>query len=237
MPEVQPGIPEHIAIIMDGNGRWAQSKKLPRIAGHRQGAETVKTIVRACRDRGIRFLALYTFSTENWKRPESEVNFLMQLLNLYLEQEIQDLVRNNIRLLTIGNREALPQKAREVIERAIALTKNNSGLTLILALNYGSRREIIDAALRLAQDVRSGAVVPEDIDEKQFSGYLYTADIPDPDIMIRTSGEMRLSNFLLWQLSYAELYVTNTLWPDFNERELDKALAEFQTRKRRFGGL
>jgi Undecaprenyl pyrophosphate synthetase (EC 2.5.1.31) len=234
---VAEGIPQHIAIIMDGNGRWAESKKLPRIAGHRRGAETVKTIVRACHDRGIRFLTLYTFSTENWKRPEPEINFLMQLLSVYLEQEIRNLSRNNIRFLTIGKIEELPQKVRVVIERAVDLTKKNSGLTLVLALNYGSRREIMDACLELARDLHSGNVVPAAVNEELFARYLYTANIPDPDLMIRTSGEMRLSNFLLWQLSYAELYVTQTLWPDFGESELDKALADFQARKRRFGGL
>ena len=230
-------IPQHIAIIMDGNGRWAKLRKMPRIAGHRQGAEAVKTVVRACVDYGVRFLTLYTFSTENWKRPESEVNFLMQLLSVYLEKEIQDLKRNNIRFLSIGKTAELPKKAREVINRAVKLTEKNSGLTLILALNYGARREILDAALAMARDLDTGTVVPKAVNEELFSRYLYTSGIPDPDMMIRTSGEMRLSNFLLWQLSYAELYVTDTLWPDFGKPELEKALVEFQNRKRRFGGL
>jgi undecaprenyl diphosphate synthase len=230
-------VPDHIAIIMDGNGRWARARKLPRVAGHRQGAESVKKIVRRCHELNVKFLTLYTFSTENWKRPSAEINFLMQFLGSYLEKEIQDLRKNNMRFKTIGDIKALPQKAREVIEHAVQATEKNTGMTLVLALNYGARSEILNAALSLARDISAEQIAPADVDEAVFSRYLYTAGVPDPDLLIRTSGEMRISNFLLWQLSYAELYVTETMWPDFGAQELDKALADFQTRKRRFGAL
>ncbi|MCG2712202.1 MAG: isoprenyl transferase [Candidatus Omnitrophica bacterium] len=230
-------VPEHIAIIMDGNGRWAKAKKLPRIAGHRKGAEVVKSIVKCCDDLGVGFLTLYTFSTENWKRPEKEINFLMGLLSWFLEKEISNLKKNNARFLTIGNIEKLPKKAREVIARAKEQTKSNTGLNLILALNYGARFEIIEAVKSICGDIKDKRLYAAELNEEIFSGYLNTAGIPDPDLLIRTSGEMRLSNFLLWQLSYSELYVTDKLWPDFNEAELKKAIDIFQERKRRFGGI
>ncbi len=230
-------IPKHIAIIMDGNGRWAKARKLPRIAGHRKGAEVVKSIVRCCDDLGVKFLTLYTFSTENWKRPEKEINFLMGLLSWFLDKEIQNLKKNNARFLTIGNIEKLPSSAREVIAKAKEQTKNNTGLNLVLALNYGARFEIIEAVKSICRDVKDNRLSPSELNEDIFSGYLYTAGIPDPDLLIRTSGEMRLSNFLLWQLSYSELYITDKLWPDFNEVELKKAVDSFRKRKRRFGDI
>jgi undecaprenyl diphosphate synthase len=230
-------IPEHIAIIMDGNGRWAKKRRLPRIAGHSRGAEVIKSIVQSCDKIGVKYLTLYTFSTENWKRPEQEVNFLMQLLSGFLAKEIQHLVEKNIQFSTIGRIEQLPKKAQEVIAQAKERTKNNTGITLILALNYGGRAEILDAAARLYADIENGKVVLDKVNEKIFSSYLYTAGIPDPDLLIRTSGEMRISNFLLWQLSYSEFYITEKFWPDFDETELKLAIQSFQKRKRRFGGI
>ncbi|MCK4993649.1 MAG: isoprenyl transferase [Candidatus Omnitrophica bacterium] len=222
---------------MDGNGRWAKAKNLPRIAGHRKGAEVVKSIVQCCDDLGIKFLTLYTFSTENWKRPEKEINFLMGLLSWFLDKEISNLKKNNARLLTIGHIEKLPSKAREVISRAKEQTKDNTGLNLVLALNYGSRFEIIEAVKSICRDVKDNRLSETELNEDIFADYLYTAGIPDPELLIRTSGEMRLSNFLLWQLSYSELYITEKLWPDFDSIELKKAIDDFQQRKRRFGGI
>ncbi|MBU1043014.1 MAG: isoprenyl transferase [Candidatus Omnitrophica bacterium] len=233
----QKVIPKHIAIIMDGNGRWANKRRLPRIAGHSRGAEVIKSIVQSCDKMGVKYLTLYTFSTENWKRPEQEVNFLMQLLSGFLAKEIQHLVDKNIQFATIGRIEQLPKKAQEVIARAKEKTKNNTGITLILALNYGGRSEILDAAVKLYADIENKTVALDKINEKLFSKYLYTAEIPDPDLLIRTSGEMRISNFLLWQLSYSEFYITEKFWPDFDEAELKLAISDFQKRKRRFGGI
>ncbi len=230
-------IPRHIAIIMDGNGRWAKKRKLLRIVGHRKGVEVVKAVVNACSKRGVKFLTLYAFSTENWKRSKNEVSFLMRLLNRSLEKAIQNLKQNNIRFLTIGRVDGLPHKVLEIITKAKDATRNNTGLCLIIALNYGARMEIIDAALSLHNDIKTGKISPEEVNEGIFARYLYSADIPDPDLLIRTSGEMRLSNFLLWQLSYSELYVTEKLWPDFNEQDLECAIAEFQKRERRFGAV
>ena len=234
---LEKAVPQHIAIIMDGNGRWAKSRNLPRIAGHRKGAQVVKEIVRECSDLGVKFLTLYTFSTENWKRPRHEVDFLMQLLSSFLKKEIRKLLRNNVRFLTIGDIEALPPKARQVIQEAKDTTAENSGLTLILALNYGGRKELLRAARLFSEDVKKGRRIPKEINEDLFADYLYTAGIPDPELLIRTSGEMRISNFLLWQLSYSEFFVTDVFWPDFNAGELDKAIREFGRRKRRFGGI
>lgn len=234
---VKNQVPEHIAIIMDGNGRWAKKRRLPRIAGHSRGAEVIKSIVQCCDKLGVKYLTFYTFSTENWKRPEQEVNFLMQLLSGFLSKEIQHLVNQNIQFSTIGMTEQLPKKAQEVIAQAKAKTKDNTGITLILALNYGGRAEILNAALKLYADIDNGKVLLEKVNEKVFSNYLYTAGIPDPDLLIRTSGEMRISNFLLWQLSYSEFYITEKFWPDFDETELKLAINSFQKRKRRFGGI
>ncbi len=230
-------IPKHIAIIMDGNGRWAKAKGLPRIAGHRKGAEVVKSIVRCCDDLGVKYLTLYTFSTENWKRPEKEINFLMGLLSWFLDKEISNLKKNNARLLTIGNIEKLPSKVQEVIAKAKEQTKDNTGLNLVLALNYGARFEIIQAVKSICRDIKENRLDENGLNEDVFSGYLHTAGMPDPELLIRTSGEMRLSNFLLWQLSYSELYITEKLWPDFDACELNKAIDSFNQRKRRFGGI
>ena len=234
---LKQAVPEHIAIIMDGNGRWAKKRNLPRIAGHSRGAEVIKSIVQSCDRIGVKYLTLYTFSTENWKRPEQEVNFLMQLLSGFLAKEIQHLVDNNIRFQTIGNIDKLPKKAQEVITLAKAKTLDNTGITLILALNYGGRAEILQAVQNLNSDIAQGKISADQISENLFAGYLYTAGIPDPDLLIRTSGEMRISNFLLWQLSYSEFYITERLWPDFDETELKSAISSFQKRKRRFGAI
>jgi undecaprenyl diphosphate synthase len=229
-------IPQHVAIIMDGNGRWARARALPKIAGHRAGVKSAREVIKAAGELGIKALTLYTFSTENWKRPRKEVEALFGLLEEYLDKEMDTLNKNNIRFNVIGDMEALPEGVRKKIEKAIEITKDNTGLVLNLALNYGSRDEIINAVRRISEDVRDAKVSPGDIDEKLFSGYLYTAGQPDPDLLIRTSGEFRISNFLLWQLSYAELYITKKLWPDFGKDDLKKAVAEYGRRERRFGG-
>ena len=228
-------LPRHIAIIMDGNGRWAQNHSLGRIAGHRKGAESVRSIVESCRRIGIPFLTLYAFSSENWSRPETEVKALMTLLDKYLKSEARVMMKNNIRLLTIGDTEALPSKVRAVLEDTIRQTAANTAMTLILALNYGSQDEILGAVRRLVDEARRGSVDAADITPERFSSYLYTKGIPDPDLLIRTSGEFRLSNFLMWQMAYTEFYFTDTLWPDFREEQLIEAILEYQRRERRFG--
>ena len=229
-------VPSHIAIIMDGNGRWARRRGLDKIAGHRRGVESIRRIIKACKKSGVRLLTLYVFSTENWRRPKDEVNKLMGLLDEYLKKESSELHRDNIKLNYIGRMEGLPENVRRSLKEALELTKDNDGFTLNIALDYGGRAEIIDAAKRLISDASDGKIDPEGIDEELFSRYLYTAGLPDPDLVIRTSGEMRMSNFLLWQASYSEIYVTRKLWPDFGERDLKKAIAEFEKRQRRFGG-
>jgi undecaprenyl diphosphate synthase len=228
-------IPRHVAIIMDGNGRWAQQRKLPRIEGHRAGAESVRAIVRACGELGIQYLTLYAFSIENWNRPRMEVNALMHLLEFYLKQEIPELNKNNVRLAAIGRIHELPGSAQQQLTKSIEALSKNTGLTLILSLSYGSRAEIVDAVRDIARDIKAGRIDVADIDEKVVAQHLYTRGIPDPDLLIRTSGEMRVSNFLLWQISYAEIYVTETLWPDFRKPELVKALEDYSKRHRRFG--
>ena len=228
-------IPRHVAIIMDGNGRWAQQRKLPRIEGHRAGAESVRQIVRACGELGISYLTLYAFSVENWNRPKAEVTALMRLLEFYLKREIPELNRNNVRLAAIGRIHELPQSAQRQLEKSIDALQANTGLTLVLALSYGGRAEIIDAMRSISREIKAGLLEVADIDEKTISHHLYTRGIPDPDLLIRTSGEMRVSNFLLWQISYAEIYVTDTLWPDFRKPQLLEALEEFGLRHRRFG--
>jgi len=236
--EEPPGnLPRHIAIIMDGNGRWARERGKTRITGHRQGAESVRAITTACARKGIGQLTLYAFSTENWKRPRSEINALMRLLRRYLVAERRTILDNNIRFTTIGRTKELPEAVQEEIREAERLSCDNSGMVLCLALSYGSRREITDAARKLAIDAKAGKVAPDTITEDCFAGYLDTAGMPDPDLVIRTAGEMRLSNFLLWQAWYAEIYVTQTYWPDFREDELDKALKAFAKRKRKFGAV
>ncbi len=228
-------LPRHMAIIMDGNGRWAAKKGLPRIAGHKRGMEVVHEVVTACAKLGVPALTLYAFSTENWKRPAPEVSFLMSLLTLYLRQELSLMKRENIRFSTIGLVEDLPSEARAWIDKAKAETASNAGMVLDLALSYGGRREIIEAAKKIAADMKSGKIEPSALDERTFSGYLDTREMPELDLVIRTSGEQRVSNFLLWQMAYAELYFTEALWPDFTERDLLIAILDYQGRQRRFG--
>lgn len=221
---------------MDGNGRWARKRGLPRIAGHRAGAKSVKEAIRGAKECGVKILTLYTFSTENWKRPKYEISALFKLLENYIEREAGDLVKNDIKLSVIGKLEGLPETAQKKLKDIIERTKDNKSLTLNLALNYGSRTEITDAVRKIISDCQLQRLRPEEIGENTISRYLYTADMPDPDLLIRTSGEMRLSNFLLWQLSYAELYVTKKLWPDFKKNDFKKAVREYQKRQRRYGG-
>ncbi len=221
---------------MDGNGRWARERGLPKITGHRAGARSVQEAIKGAKESGVKVLTLYAFSTENWSRPRHEVNALFKLLENYIDKEARSLDKNNIRLFIIGRMNELPQAVREKLKKVVDRTKENTELTLILALNYGSRAEIVDAVRGIVKDCRMGRIHPDYIDEKLFSEYLYTKDIPDPDLLIRTSGEMRLSNFLLWQMSYAEIYVTKKLWPDFKKSDFKKAIEEYQKRERRYGG-
>jgi len=222
---------------MDGNGRWAKKRGLPRVFGHRQGAKSVERIVMACAEIGVEVLTLYAFSTENWVRPKREIKALMSLLGQFLDEKLAKLKKNNIKLRTIGNIGELPEAVQKKLKRAVRETEKNSRLILNLALNYGSRPEIVRAVKQISELVKVGKLLPAQIDEKVFSQHLYTAGTPDPDLLIRTSGESRLSNFLLWQISYAEIYVTRTLWPDFRKSDLLKAIADFQHRRRRFGGI
>jgi len=224
-------VPRHVAIIMDGNGRWAVQRGMPRIMGHKRGAETVRNVVEQCRKLGVGILTLYAFSDENWGRPRQEVSFLMNMLGGYLRSEIATMKTNGIRFRTIGRTERLPKTAQKWVQKAVSETTRNTGMVLNLALSYGGRGEILEAVRRL----RSSAGIPADLDEAQFSSYLDTAGLPDPDLIVRTSGEKRISNFLLWQAAYAELYFTDVLWPDFNEKELLAALLDYQGRQRRFG--
>lgn len=235
-PKPDPAtLPVHVAIIMDGNGRWAQKRKLPRAVGHRQGVEAVREIVTNCRDLGIKHLTLYAFSTENWNRPPLEVQALMGLLKTFLQGEMDNLHRNQVRVRCLGQIDRLPDEVRQVLEAAIGKTAGNSALNLNLALSYGGRQEIAMAARQLAAECRAGTLQPEEISEEMLAARLYTAGQPDPDLLIRTGGESRLSNFLLWQLSYAEIHITETLWPDFRRAEFLAALVDFQSRQRRFG--
>jgi len=227
--------PRHVAIIMDGNGRWATKRGLPRVAGHHQGVKAVRETVRQAGELGIEFLTLYAFSSENWRRPETEVSFLMTLLERTIDGELPDLMAKNVRFRVIGRPAGIPPGVRRRIEHVVTETAANSGLTLVLALNYGGRDEIVDAVRDLARAVRAGALDPEGIDEAAVARALYTDGTPDPDLLIRTGGEMRVSNFLLWQIAYTELWVTPTLWPDFGTRDLYVAVADFQRRDRRFG--
>ncbi|WP_373896039.1 isoprenyl transferase [Virgibacillus natechei] len=230
-------IPDHVAIIMDGNGRWAKKRGLPRIVGHREGVRVVKDIVKTASKHNVQILTLYTFSTENWKRPKSEVDFIMKLPKEFLDPYLPELIENNVRLDTIGEIEALPKETKEVIQYAKDKTKNNNGLLLNFALNYGSRFEIMQAIKQIMADIDGSKLSVEAVDEEVFSKYLYTQGISDPDLLIRTSGEQRLSNFLLWQLAYTEFWFTDVLWPDFNEETFKQALYEYQQRKRRYGGI
>ena len=234
-------LPQHVAVIMDGNGRWAQKRHLPRVAGHRAGVKTARQIIESCARLKLPCLTLYAFSLENWRRPQAEVDFLMRLLREYLSRELPSIHKNNIKLQVIGRSGQLPDEVRKDIEDGMRLTANNTGMRLIVALNYGARAEIVDAVNALLQQQsqangKNGATTHV-IDEQQISEHLYTAGLPDPDLLIRTSGEMRVSNFLLWQIAYAEIYVTETLWPDFSRERLLEALLDFQKRERRYGGL
>jgi undecaprenyl diphosphate synthase len=228
-------LPQHIAMIMDGNGRWAKKRHLPRIAGHRAGIRAVRQSVEAAARLGVPYLTLYAFSLENWKRPHTEIKLLMDLLREYLKKEIAELNRQNIRLGVIGRIEELPKTVQKDLTNALEKTGNNSGLRLTLALNYGARAEMVDAVRKLAEKLKSNGSV--DITEAMLSQCLYTRDMPDPDLLIRTSGELRVSNFLLWQIAYAEIWVTETLWPDFTQNDLFQAIIDYQKRERRYGGL
>lgn len=228
-------VPRHVAIIMDGNGRWAESQGLPRVRGHEEGAVSVREIVRACRRKGVEALTLYSFSTENWRRPKAEVGALMALLQRYVLQERQEIMENGIRLRAIGQVDRLPIYVRTPLRALVRESRGNTGMTLNLALSYGGRAEIVDAVKSLADDVKRGRIKPRDIDEAAISSRLYTAGQPDPDLLIRTSGELRVSNFLLWQIAYAEIYVTATSWPEFRSDQLDEAFAAYSSRQRRFG--
>lgn len=229
-------IPRHIAIIMDGNGRWAKKRGLPRTAGHKQGAENIRTIAIACNDLGVEALTCYAFSTENWRRPEDEVDYLCKLPRIFFNRYLAELIKNNIKVTFLGEVERFPKETQDVIISAVDKTSANTGLNLCLAVNYGSQREITLGAIAYAQDVMDGKR-QNDLDEKQFNAYLMTHDMPELDLMIRTSGEERISNFLLWQLAYAELIFTPVAWPDFTKAELEKTLDEYHHRNRRFGGL
>jgi undecaprenyl diphosphate synthase len=230
-------IPAHIAIIMDGNGRWAQEQGLQRILGHESGAESVREITRECSRLGVGRLTLYAFSAENWKRPLREVDFLMKLLEQYLIQERKEIMENNIRFTSIGRLDELPEGVHKQLQETIDLSSKNTGMVLCLALAYGGRKEIVDAVRRLAQEVKDGKRAPEDIDEQAIAGYLYDPAAPDPDLLIRTGGDLRVSNFLLWQISYTELWVTPVRWPDFKKENLHEAIREFSKRDRRFGNI
>lgn len=228
-------LPFHVAIIMDGNGRWAKKRLLNRIKGHEKGAESVRAIVRACREIGIGILTLYAFSTENWRRPKTEIVALMALLKKFLISEQKEMLDNNIRLHTIGQTERLPEDVRQQLQETMMLTKNNDGLILNLAISYGGRAEIVKAVKEIAEKAVDGRIDPDSITPDLISEHLYTGKMPDPDLLIRTSGEMRISNFLLWQIAYSEIYVTDTLWPDFGKDEFVRILRDYQQRERRFG--
>ncbi|GAA0122101.1 MAG: isoprenyl transferase [Clostridium argentinense] len=230
-------IPVHIAIIMDGNGRWANQKGLPRVMGHREGMKSIRRIVDECNSLGVKFLTLYAFSTENWKRPKDEVSALMNLIVEFLNKELEDLHKNNVIFRTIGDITKLPQICQDTIENAKIKTKNNTGLTLNIALNYGGRDEIILAVKEICSEVKDEKLSISSINEELFSSYLYTDGMPDPDLIIRPSGEQRLSNYLLWQSAYAEFWYSDINWPDFKEEDLHRAIADFQNRDRRFGGV
>jgi undecaprenyl diphosphate synthase len=228
-------IPRHVAIIMDGNGRWAERRGLTRVEGHRAGLDACREVLRAANDLGVEHLTLYAFSLENWNRPKDEVRELMALLERYLDEEIEEVMRNDIRLRSIGRSDRLPPSVRKRVEDAEERTRNNRAMDLIFALSYGGRAEIVDAARRIARDAEEGKVDPQRIDEKVFAAYLYAPDVPDPDLLIRTGNEMRVSNFLLWQIAYTEIYTTPVMWPDFRREHLVAAMADYQGRERRFG--
>lgn len=235
--QAKANLPTHIAIIMDGNGRWAKARHLPRVEGHRNGVESVRACVRACGEAGVKYLTLYAFSVENWNRPKDEVDTLMKYLARFLKGEIGELNRNNVRLEVIGQIYRLPEFVQEQLKKTQAALAKNNGLTLVLALSYGGRTEIVEAVRDIAAKAKTGKIEPAEINERVITEHLYTRHFPDPDLLIRTSGEMRVSNFLLWQISYAELVVTPTLWPDFRKAQLFEAIEEYARRHRRFGGV
>ena len=228
-------LPRHVAVIMDGNGRWAKRQGLPRIVGHKAGVNALKDLLHCCKDWGIKALTAYAFSTENWKRPQEEVEFLMTLFQRVLRQELREMVEENVQIQFVGDLSALPKALQREISRSMAETKNNQSIKFTVATNYGGRQEILQACRAIAQKVREGILKPEEISEEVFESHLYTAGIGDPDLLIRTSGEMRLSNFLLWQMAYGEIYISDALWPDFNRSEFHRALSAYQQRERRFG--
>jgi undecaprenyl diphosphate synthase len=230
-------LPQHIAVIMDGNGRWAKKKGAARIFGHRNAVKAVRETTETCAELGVKFLTLYAFSTENWSRPKEEVDALMQLLVSTIRSETETLIKNRIKLATIGNTANLPMGCQRELKEAIEITKNNDGLTLILALSYSGRWEILEAVRQISREVQQGMLAPESIDEQVFVSHLNTRNIPDPELLIRTSGEMRVSNFLLWQIAYSELYIPDVLWPDFRKEHLYEAIAAYQKRERRFGKI
>jgi undecaprenyl diphosphate synthase len=236
-PEAKANLPRHVAVIMDGNGRWAKQRHLPRVEGHRMGAESVRAIIRTAGELGIKYLTLYAFSVENWNRPKDEVDTLMKYLAHYMKTEFAELNKSNVRLEVIGQIHRLPEFVQKQLKKTQEGLSKNNGLTLIMALSYGGRTEIVDAVRSIATKVKKGEVDPAEITEQVVSDHLYTRKWPDPDVLIRTSGEMRVSNFLLWQISYAELVVTQTLWPDFRKVQFYEALEEYTRRHRRFGGL
>ncbi|MDM9581651.1 isoprenyl transferase [Nostoc sp. GT001] len=228
-------LPQHVAVIMDGNGRWAKRQGLPRIMGHKRGVDALKDLLRCCQDWGIQALTAYAFSTENWKRPQEEVDFLMTLFQRVLRQELREMVEENVQIKFVGNLQDLPRSLQEEISRSMEETKNNRGIRFSVATNYGGRQEILQACQAIAKQVQQGMLQPHEINEQVFESHLYTAGITDPDLLIRTSGEMRLSNFLLWQMAYGEIYITDALWPDFDRAEFHRALCAYQQRERRFG--
>lgn len=235
--DIQENVPEHIAIIMDGNGRWAKKRKMPRIKGHYEGMQTVKEITRHASDIGVKYLTLYAFSTENWSRPKDEVNYLMKLPGDFLSTFLPELIEKNVKVKTIGFIDQLPHHTRDAVLKAIEKTKDNTGLTLVFALNYGGRKEIVSAVQMIAVRYKENKIELSEINEDSFAEYLFTKDMPDPELLIRTSGEERLSNFLIWQSSYSEFVFVDTLWPDFDARELDRCIEIYHNRNRRFGGL
>jgi undecaprenyl diphosphate synthase len=228
-------IPRHVAVIMDGNGRWAQCRGLERNAGHREGIESVREIIRACRDYGVEYLTLYAFSIENWSRPRGEVSELMRLLEEYLETELDEVMGYDARVRSIGRLDRLPPSTRRAVKRAVRKTAGNKSMQLIFALSYGGRAELVDAARRMMRDAELGKIDPEDLDEEGFAAYLYAPDLPDPDLLIRTGSEQRISNFLLWQIAYSELHLSQKMWPEFRRADFESALADYQGRERRFG--
>jgi undecaprenyl diphosphate synthase len=236
-PKPEGRLPNHVAIIMDGNGRWASQRSLPRIAGHKAGEDAITDIIRAASEWELGALSLFAFSTENWNRPSNEVKFLMSFNRNLLERRVKEFHERNIRIRHLGRRDPIPASTLKTIDKCVELTRNNTGLALNIAFNYGGRAEIIDAIRKLIEDFKDGKVSPQDLDEDAFRAYLYAPEIPDPDILIRAAGEMRISNFLIWELAYTEIYMTETLWPDFRRQHLAEALREYQSRERRFGSI